>query len=334
MNNNSFDFIRFFLAFNVLLAHIKVLSNSRQLEFLENFSNSFIAVNGFFVISGFLVAKSFSNTSSIKTYFLKRIKRILPAYLFIVLFSAIFFSVFSKLSFLEYFSNTQLYQYLGWNCVFLNFMQPCLPALFDNTVFCAVNGSLWTIKVEESFYLVLPVIFFLIRKVNKPTLILILCYLFSIVYFYLFKFYFIKPLLAKQLPGALSYFVTGVFIYLNFNYIIRFKKRLFVFFVVVFLFSIKFSVFFLYPMSFGFLVILLAYSLPFLNNFGKYGDFTYGLYISHYPIIQLFKEFDLFDKYNPFLLALLIVILSLSFSYFSWHCIEKRFLNRAYISKT
>ena len=164
MNNNSFDFIRFFLAFNVLLAHIKVLSNSRQLEFLENFSNSFIAVNGFFVISGFLVAKSFSNTSSIKTYFLKRIKRILPAYLFIVLFSAIFFSVFSKLSFLEYFSNTQLYQYLGWNCVFLNFMQPCLPALFDNTVLCAVNGSLWTIKVEESFYLVLPVIFFLIRK--------------------------------------------------------------------------------------------------------------------------------------------------------------------------
>lgn len=331
VNSNSFDFIRFFFAFNVLLAHLKALSQAKELLFLEYFSNSFIAVNGFFVISGFLVAKSYTNTPSLKIYFLKRIKRILPGYIFIILFSVLFFSFFSKLDFLQYFTSPQLFEYLGWNMVFLNFMQPCLPSLFDNTIICAVNGSLWTIKVEESFYFFLPFLFFFIKKSNKPVLILIIVYVFSILYFYFFKSYLDKPLIAKQLPGVLSYFVTGIFLYLYFNIVTTYRKQLLLLSTVVFIFSIKFSINFLYPISFGFIIIILAYSLPLFNNFGKYGDFTYGLYICHFPIIQLFKQYNLFEKYNPFYIGFLVIILSLLFSIFSWHFVEKRFLNRKII---
>ncbi|PXY44672.1 acyltransferase family protein [Flavobacterium hydrophilum] len=78
-NKNCFDFLRFFFAANILLAHLSELSQNKNLYFLSDYSNSAIGVRVFFVISGFLVAKSFINTSSLKEYFIKRAKRILPA---------------------------------------------------------------------------------------------------------------------------------------------------------------------------------------------------------------------------------------------------------------
>jgi peptidoglycan/LPS O-acetylase OafA/YrhL len=72
----------------------------------------------------------------------------------------------------------------------------------------------------------------------------------------------------------------------------------------------------------------LAYNLPFLNNFGKYGDFTYGVYIFHFPIIQIFKQYDLFEKFNPYISSLMILSLTLLLAYFSWFFIEVKFLDR------
>jgi peptidoglycan/LPS O-acetylase OafA/YrhL len=76
------------------------------------------------------------------------------------------------------------------------------------------------------------------------------------------------------------------------------------------------------------MVIIAAYSLPFLNNFGKYGDFTYGLYIYHFPIIQLFRQYNLFEKYGPILMAFSVILITLFFAVLSWFFIEKRFLDR------
>ena len=157
-NKNCFDFLRFFFAANILLAHLCQLSQSKSLEFLSNFSNSNIAVKGFFIISGFLVAKSYTNTPSLKEYFIKRAKRILPAYIAVLLLAATVFAFFSSYSFSEYVTDLNVYKYLGWNSIFLNFMHPCLPGLFENNLMCAVNGALWTLKVEEGFYIVLPLI--------------------------------------------------------------------------------------------------------------------------------------------------------------------------------
>jgi peptidoglycan/LPS O-acetylase OafA/YrhL len=75
----------------------------------------------------------------------------------------------------------------------------------------------------------------------------------------------------------------------------------------------RFQIDVFYPAALGLLVIIAAYSLPFLNNFGKYGDFTYGLYIYHFPIIQLFRQYDLFEKYNPILMAIAVILITLFF---------------------
>jgi peptidoglycan/LPS O-acetylase OafA/YrhL len=329
-DKNCFDFLRFFFAANILLAHLWELSQSKSLAFLANFSNSSIAVQGFFIISGFLVAKSYTNTPSLKSYFIKRAKRILPAYIAVLLFSAITLSYFSAFSFSDYFTDINVYKYLGWNAVFLNFMHPCLPALFENNLMCAVNGALWTLKVEEGFYIVLPFIFYAIHKSKKPFLILGSLYFLSLLYWFIMDFYFNEPLLAKQLPGYLVYFATGIFLFLNFDLVVLHKIKLFFLSLLLFIVSgfSRFQIDIFYPAALGLTVIIAAYSLPFLNNFGKHGDFTYGLYIYHFPIIQLFRQYNLFEKYNPILMAIAVILITLFFAVLSWFAVEKRFLDR------
>ena len=329
-NKNCFDFLRFFFAANILLANLCILSQNKSLEFLSNFSDSNIAVRGFFVISGFLVAKSFMNTPSLKEYFIKRAKRILPAYIVVLLFSAITLSFFSSFSFSEYFTDINVYKYLGWNSIFLNFMHPCLPGLFENNLMCVVNGALWTLKVEEGFYIVLPFIIYAVKKSRKPLLILGSLYVLSLLYWFVMDFYLNQPLLAKQLPGYLAYFVTGIVLFLNFDFVLENKKKLLflsVFGLIIsYYFHFQINVF--YPAAYGTMVIITAYSLPFLNNFGKYGDFTYGLYIYHFPIIQLFRQYNLFEIYNPIVMAFIVILTTFFFAVFSWFLIEKRFLDR------
>jgi peptidoglycan/LPS O-acetylase OafA/YrhL len=329
-NKNCFDFLRFFFAANIVLAHICVLSQNKSLAFLSNFSNSTIAVRGFFIISGFLVAKSYTNTPSLKEYFIKRAKRILPAYVVVLLLSVIILAFFSNYDALDYFADINVIKYLGWNLIFLNFMHPCLPGLFENNLMCAVNGSLWTLKVEEGFYLVLPLIFYVIKKSKKPFLILGILYVLSILYWFVMDFYLNQPLLAKQLPGYLSYFVAGIFLFMKFELVIKNKNGLLFLSVLLLLISnfSNFQIDVLYPAAFGMIVIVAAYNLPFFNNFGKYGDFTYGLYIYHFPIIQLFRHYDLFEKHNPILMAICVILITLFFAVFSWSFIEKRFLER------
>lgn len=329
-NKNCFDFLRFFFAANILLAHLSELSQNKSLEFLYNFSNSSIGVQGFFIISGFLVTKSYTNTLSIKKYFIKRIKRILPAYILVLLLSVLILAFFSTNNLYQYYTDSNTYKYFGWNSFFLNFIHPCLPGLFENNLNCSVNGSLWTLKVEEGFYVILPFIFFAIRKSQKPIIILSTIYVLSLLYWFLMMDYFNKPVLARQLPGYLSYFVVGIFLFLNFE-LLQQKKTMF-FISAILLLSVSifldFPLNLFYPLALGVIIIIAAYNISFFNGFGKYGDFTYGLYIYHYPIIQLFRQYNLFENYNPILMGLLVILITLFFAVFSWFFIEKRFLDR------
>lgn len=62
----------------------------------------------------------------------------------------------SSLGIGEYFSRTWL-KYVGFNLAFLNFVQQSLPGVFEGHKFDAVNGALWTLKIEVMFYAVVPV---------------------------------------------------------------------------------------------------------------------------------------------------------------------------------
>lgn len=329
INTNNFDFLRVVFALTVALAHLIELSQVKVFQPYLGFFNTRLAIDGFFVISGFLIAKSYESNKNFKSYITKRIKRIVPAYFFLILLCAILFSFISSHSVSNYFFDAQFWKYLIANLSFQNYIEPCLPGVFNGNLICAVNGALWTIKIEEAFYLLLPVFYYLIdsKKINIY-LLSILVYVTSVGYFnYFLSIDMYK--IAKQLPGALAFFITGVMFYRNFNVLLKQKHYIIIpclalFFVEQYILKTHY----LKPITYGFMVFYIAYSFKWLNNFGKYGDFTYGIYIYHFPIIQVFVHYNLFHKYNPVLISLLVLILVFIASIVSWYFIELRYLSK------
>lgn len=84
---NNFDLLRLLFSTTVFLVHAYELTKHPQLAFITKFLNSAVAVNAFFVISGFLVTMSYLNSSSAAEYSIKRIRRIYPAYVTVILLS-------------------------------------------------------------------------------------------------------------------------------------------------------------------------------------------------------------------------------------------------------
>jgi peptidoglycan/LPS O-acetylase OafA/YrhL len=65
----------------------------------------------------------------------------------------------------------------------------------------------------------------------------------------------------------------------------------------------------------------------YVGNFGKYGDFSYGIYIIHYPIIQVLLYAGWFEgSWNYYLVT--VVLITLTGAIAMWHLVEKRFLFR------
>lgn len=161
--DNSFDFLRLLCCLIVVYEHCVVLSGID----LPCLNLRGIAVNVFFVLSGFWVAQSYLKSSSIKEYALKRCRKILPQYWTVVLAGAFFLSAFSQLPAREYFFNSGFFKYLAANISTLNFIHPTLPGVFEGLALDgSVNGSLWTIKIEIGFYILLPFVVSVMRKIN------------------------------------------------------------------------------------------------------------------------------------------------------------------------
>jgi peptidoglycan/LPS O-acetylase OafA/YrhL len=329
---NNFDFLRFSLAFIVVIGHIIALSGISQMQFLKVYFDSNLAVKGFFIISGFLITKSFLYTSDIPTYFIKRARRLLPAYTTIILICAFLFSIISSLDYFPYFKQPALYKYLMANLMFLNFLQPCLPGVFTGNIMCAVNGALWTLKIEVSFYILLPMLVYFFQRVSKKYIYFLLIYILSVVYRYTLlqmcentgKSIF--DMLAHQLPGFMSYFISGIALYYYYPFFRKHLSKLILPAVLVYGFEYFFGIEVFRPLCMACILFYIAYNFKWLNNFGRYGDFSYGIYIYHFPIIQLFVSYGFFAKYNPWFISVIIVTIVMVTGIISWNVMEKKFL--------
>ena len=339
MKQNNFNFLRFSFAFVVVIGHLIEISKVSSFQKFAPYFNTYISVTAFFCISGFLITLSYLNTPKLKDYLKKRAARLLPAYIFVILSSVFFLAFISRYSFQEYFTHPMLFKYLGANFTFLNFIEPCLPGVFLNESGCFVNGALWTLKIEVSFYLAIPVILYFIRKTKLKYIWLIGIYIVSVFYrstldhFSTHQGLEYLTILSRQLPGFLSYFVCGIGLYYYFNSFIRNKKILLVISLVIFIVERKFGVEFLTPFALSTIVFFIAYSFTKLNNFAKHGDISYGIYIFHYPIMKIATNFGFFEKYNPVLVSLVIVLLVILTGYASWHLIEKKFLIKSHSTR-
>ena len=333
---NNFDFLRFLLAFSVVMAHFSVLSGNKHFWFIS----SPMAVAGFFIISGFLITWSYLNNSNLKIYIKKRISRIAPAYYFVVIICAGFLFFASAVSFREYFFSKQFLKYLIANLSFLNFIEPKLPGVFEHNIFQAVNGSLWSIKVEIVLYACVPLFCFLLKRINKG-LLCIGIYLIAIIFTEYFSYMTNKTdnqlyaSLGRQFIPQLRFFISGAAILLFFDTFQKYVKI--IFFPALLIVCTKYiplpgdflNTCFecLFPIAYASILIGVAFNFKYLNNFGKYGDYSYGIYLFHFPIIQLLVNYNVHER-SVLGAFFLTIILTGALAFFSWNIIEKTALKK------
>ena len=323
---NNFDLLRFLFAITVFLVHSYQLSGTSNLA-LFSYLSSAVAVKSFFVISGFLIFMSYENSISIKSYFLKRVRRIYPAYFVVILLSALLGYFFSSYTLIDYFSFEWI-NYVFFNLIYLNFMSPNLPGVFNGNLMHAVNGALWTLKIEVLFYLSVPLIVYFSLKFGRIKVFLALFFL-SYLYIYLLNFLHIPHAeeLMRQLRGQLPYFLAGGLIYYYFGYFKLHAHLLLALSVLAFTFDgALFKFIELFPLAI--IVIYFACMFKYLGNFSKYGDFSYGIYILHFPILQAVVQSGLFNS-NPYFAFCLALVLVLAGAFLLWHLVEKRFLYKS-----
>ena len=164
---NAMHLIRLLMAVYIACAHFVELTSSPALDWIPSIfmRQGRMVILGFFVFSGLLVTGSYLRSKGFKDYIYNRILRLYPSYAAILIVSILALSLMSTLSFADYFSDLQTFKYIAANFSFLNFLEPSLPGVFENNPFStAVNGSLWTLKVEMMFYLFLPILIYILTK--------------------------------------------------------------------------------------------------------------------------------------------------------------------------
>jgi len=328
--DNNFDLLRFLFAFTVFLVHSHGISGRPELAFFSYLSSG-VAVKSFFVISGFLITMSYEKTNDVRLYFSKRFRRILPAYTFVIIMSAFGLVFLTNLSATEYFSLSWL-KYLAFNLLFLNFLQPTLPGVFESNPLFAVNGALWTLKIEMMFYLTLPIMMWFLSRVGVLRGIVFL-YIISLLYTYtmgelILNHGGIFVELQRQLPGQLTYFLSGAALYFFFDKFVQNSGTFVSVALLIYGIEYYFVVEVLKPLALAVIVIYCACIAKHLGNFGKYGDISYGVYIYHFVILQIFVALGLFGNY-PLVTLFTVIFIVLTLSFLSWHIIEKPFLSKS-----
>ena len=156
----------------VILYHAQITLFGQQ-----PFKGGFIGVDIFFVISGYLITSIIlkemiiTGSFSFKNFYERRIRRILPALLFVMLVSLPFAWIYLLPSGLLDFSKSILYS-LGFSSNFYFH--------YSGNQYSAQNGlfipflHMWSLSTEEQYYIIFPIILITLFKYFKEYLVLFL----------------------------------------------------------------------------------------------------------------------------------------------------------------
>lgn len=341
--------IRAIAAFGVMFSHINItldrfnIHNVSLFGFTNRIPNSWSlgeqGVTMFFVLSGFIITyllmleQDKKGTINQKHFYFRRALRIWPLY-YLYLFLAFVVSYFTVSKSTDF---TILSLYL--------FMLANVPYILERVFpYC---GQLWSIAVEEQFYLFWPFLFR--KKINLEKILIPLIIAFIVIrillwVFFPFKFltmlftvnrfdcmmfggliaiYYIQKrsiiqLITSRLVQLFSWLVVAVH-FLNFeivNSIVSMElMTLATAFIICGQISGKNK------------IVNLENSA--LNFFGKY---SYGIYIYHPIVVYLGSKNDLFGTIDNEVVKTILIVFTSFFStvimaYFSYELIEKRFIN-------
>lgn len=156
---DNFVAIRLVAALAVVFGHSFPLTGGEGPSYLGS-PASMLAVKIFFVISGYLISESWLRDPHAGRYLQRRALRIFPALIVLCLLSVLVVGpALTRLDLGAYFAHPAAWSYLSNAVLYPNYG---LPGVFEGNIYPgAVNGSLWTLPVEFSMYLLTPLLLIL-----------------------------------------------------------------------------------------------------------------------------------------------------------------------------
>lgn len=314
-----------------LAAYIVVLSHFPPQQWLLNGffwkGAGHIGVVLFFVLSGFLMSKLYLSSpltkSKFRSFAVKRISRVAPLYLAVVIIS-LAFSYWLQ-------DKTPFYDISSEN-------------LFPHLTFQKGVSVLWTIPVEVQFYALFPLLWLSFAKFGNSFFAITTIMLISVVLFG----YPTAPVLLSYLP----FFLIGVlaaFIKLESNML---TEICFVFLIFFFFISLPVPRTWLgfapvgtwkspmYMFLIPSLLLTTLYSKVALKVLGNrimvyLGNISYSVYLLHIPVLIYIVKFTDLDKSNPYFFLAFIIGSTLAGTA-SFYCFEtpvKDAINRKFTKK-
>lgn len=326
-HDNNFDLIRFAAAALVLFSHAYPLSGigPEPILALTGYeSGGAIGVATFFVISGYLVAASYLRASDLRQYARNRALRIFPGLIVVVLLAIFGLGpIVTTLPAAEYFSDLTTWRYLGNVVMAINHN---LPGVFlDNPFPKAVNGSLWTLPYEMTMYVGIGALGVLGLLGRRLAVAVVATASLAIAIAVHYGWLVLPRLLGLADPNQFFklgyFFFAGSLLYLlgdGLGYRWPIAAALTALWVATFGTPVGWVV---YLLAWPYLVIYLA-QIPsqWAQRFGRYGDFSYGLYIYAFPIQQLLVWSRPWDDVHLYAAAAFCA--TLPFAVASWHLVE------------
>jgi peptidoglycan/LPS O-acetylase OafA/YrhL len=333
---NNFDLLRLFAALEVLLLHSFSRLNLKVPLFFEVMSN-FPGVLMFFIMSGFMISASLERSSSLKKYFTNRFTRIYPALILCIIVTVVVIYFSSGISF----ASKEGVTWFFLQCIGIIYT----PSFLTPFGFGSYNGSLWTIPLELQFYMVLPVVYFIVTRFTKDykkqSLWLVGFFVFFSLIAFFIRLYFVAadPSQETLVQKLIRYsFMNSIYAFMFGVVMQRYKihqkawiygKGLFwlvAYLIVCYLVPTNNYTFVILIMMLGITTISLAYTGTSLSHRLFHGnDISYGFYIYHGLVMGVFVELNIIGQYRY---IIYIIAFTVALASLSWYLLEKPILKR------
>ena len=307
---NNFDVLRFGLAASVIWSHCYALAGRPMdpvFALTHQIDAGSLAVQAFFVLSGFLITQSWIGDPDLRDYTVKRALRLVPALLAALVFGALVVGpLMTTGPVLGYLTASSTWAHFDGVALHRHLASPFLFG--DNPVPHQLNASLWSLRYEMLCYGLVALIGLWsgARWTVVTPLVLATALVAQVV---LGRFGAPPAGVATTLDELVGCFFAGAAAALVAAGLVGGLRVVF-------------------PLAGTYLLLFAGCwrGLP-LQGFGRYGDFSYGLYVFAYPIQQAIVQHAGTGISIPVFFVLAFVA-TLVLAILSWHFIEAPSLAR------
>jgi peptidoglycan/LPS O-acetylase OafA/YrhL len=331
--HNNFDALRLLAAASVVFSHSFLIAEgtqNREWLILLTGNQSILGLVGvfvFFAISGFLVTQSFEETGDAWRFLAKRALRIFPGLFVATLLSAFVLApLVTTLWPSAFLSRPEPYEYVVGNTLLDQTVHELPGVMFvNNPVGLEINGSLWTLRLEFTMYLMVLALGVL-RLLTVRAALLLLVFGMACLHFNMLdeleKWGWFFQLLSGW-GWLVGFFAAGMALY-KLRHTRLFDGRVALLALAGLVLSVPLRQFILlFPLFGCYLALWLALTprLPVIPA-ARFGDLSYGIYIYGWPVEQgvVWLLGGRAAWWQIFLLALPAAG---GLAFLSWHLVER-----------